>query len=184
MIPCYIFIPAHSWTVQILSWRSYGWADVPLPPLQVPLDYKSQFPYLPQVGVSAMVTPTELPLSLVYSYSKKCPPLIVISSTTSLLPIPDPHLCSLTHPISLPVLSFHLPMTTLFPLLRFTGPPLGSHYLVSLGLWIVIWFPYTLWLMSTIKWVHTMHVVVDLGYLTQDIFYFHWFACKSWCPCF
>jgi hypothetical protein len=25
-------------------------------------------------------------------------------------------------------------MTTLFPLLRFTGPPLGSHYLVSLGL--------------------------------------------------
>ena len=46
-------------------------------------------------------------------------------------------------------------------------------------LWNITWLSSTLWLKSTYKWVHTMHVLLGLGYWTQDDrLTFHPFACK------
>jgi hypothetical protein len=60
-------------------------------------------------------------------------------------------------------------MSILFLLLRFKHLQLGPPcYLASLGLWIIAWVYYTLWLISTYRWVHIMHVFPGLGYLTQD----------------
>ena len=45
------------------------------------------------------------------------------------------------------------------------------------GILVILYF---LWLISTYYWVHTMHILLGLSYLTQDdIFYFHPFACKT-----
>jgi hypothetical protein len=53
---------------------------------------------------------------------------------------------------------------------RFNHPPLWPpFYLIdSLGLLITVWLSCTLWLISTYNWLHTMHVLVVLSYLTQD----------------
>jgi len=58
---------------------------------------------------------------------------------------------------------------------RFIHPPLGPHCsLPSLSLWIGIFL-----LMSTYEWSHTMHVLLCVGYFTQDdIFKFHLFVFK------
>lgn len=46
--------------------------------------------------------------------------------------------------------------------------PLSPHcYLASLGLWIVTWFSFTLWLTFTYEWVYAMFSFWGLGYLTQ-----------------
>ena len=46
-------------------------------------------------------------------------------------------------------------------------------FIVSLGLWIVVWVSCDLWLISTYQWVHTMYVLLGLGYFTQgDVFQF------------
>lgn len=111
LILCFIFIPAHLQEVQILSGRFCRCVDVPLPPQQVLLGYRSQSPYPLLVRVSARVILTEPPLSQVSSYSQgcqRCPLFIIIPCPKSLLPISDPHLCSSTRPISFPVLSIHL----------------------------------------------------------------------------
>ena len=42
-------------------------------------------------------------------------------------------------------------------------------YLALLGLWIAAWL-FTLKLVFTYKWVHTMFVFLDLDYLTGDVF--------------
>ena len=67
------------------------------------------------------------------------------------LPIPSPT----QFPLSL-----HLRQLFYFPFwVRFKHPPLCLPcYLASLGLWIVVWVSCTLWLISTYKWLHTMHV--------------------------
>jgi hypothetical protein len=50
---------------------------------------------------------------------------------------------------------------------RFTRPPLNLlYYRVSLGLWIVTWLSCTLWLISTVNWMHTMCVFLGLSYIT------------------
>jgi hypothetical protein len=62
------------------------------------------------------------------------------------------------------------------PLCIFVTPSkkdLSNHTLVSFlrvscGLWIVSWVFRTFGLISTYQWVHTMCVLLWLGYLTQD----------------
>jgi hypothetical protein len=41
---------------------------------------------------------------------------------------------------------------------------------VSYGLWVVLWIFWAFELISTYLWVHTMYILLGLGYLTQDIF--------------
>jgi hypothetical protein len=56
--------------------------------------------------------------------------------------------------------------------MRFKHPPLGpAYYLVPLVLWIIAWLSCILWLMSIYKWVHTLPVLLALGYLTEDIIF-------------
>ena len=58
-------------------------------------------------------------------------------------------------------------------------PHFGLPSRCSYGLWIVSWIFWTFQLISTYQWVHTMCVLLWLGYLTQDdTFRFHIFACK------
>ena len=63
-------------------------------------------------------------------------------------------------PIQFP-LSIHLWCLFSFPFwIRFSYVPLGPpYYPVSLGLWIVAWLSYTLWLISSYQWVHTIPLV-------------------------
>ena len=47
-----------------------------------------------------------------------------------------------------------------------------------LNLWTLLWLSCKFWIISTYKWVHTMHDFLDQGYLTLDnIFWFHPFDC-------
>lgn len=49
----------------------------------------------------------------------------------------------------------------------------------------VTWVSRTLWLISTYKWVHTVYVILGLGYLPQnDDLKFYPFACKVDDDCF
>ena len=99
-------------------------------------------------------------------------------SPLHLIPQPGCPLNPLTHPVP----SLHPPlMSILLPFWeRLKHPSLGSlFYLASLYVWIVAWLSCILWLISTYKWVHTMHVLLGLRYLTQDdILKFHLFAIK------
>ena len=46
-----------------------------------------------------------------------------------------------------------------------------SCYLASLALWTVVWLSYTLLLITTSEWVHTMLIFLSLSYLIQkDVF--------------
>ena len=50
---------------------------------------------------------------------------------------------------------------------RFQHPPLyPSSYLAYLCLLIIAWLYCTLWLIFTFKWVSSIHVLLQLGYLT------------------
>ena len=84
--------------------------------------------------------------------------------------------------------STHLQWLFYFPFwVRFKLPPLVlPTYLASLSQWIVAWVSCTLWLISTYMWVHTMHVPLGLGYLTQDNIFLVPSICLeiSWCSCF
>jgi hypothetical protein len=52
---------------------------------------------------------------------------------------------------------------------RFKHLPLGLPlWLGSLSLWYISWVSCNLWLISPYQWVHTMHVLLGLDYLTQD----------------
>jgi hypothetical protein len=78
-------------------------------------------------------------------------------------------------------LSIHLQWLFSFPIwVRLKRPSLEPpYYPVSLSLWIVAWLSWTLWLMSTYKWVPTMSVCLALSYLIRDdILKFHLFSWK------
>ena len=112
---------------------------------------------------------------------------------------PSPALCLYLFSISIPLLT---PSPTQFPLsihlwciflfyfpfwLRFMIPPLGlPYYLASLGLWIVTWLSFTLQLVSTYKWVHSILVFLTLAYHTQGyVFLLSSFCFQiSWCIVF
>jgi hypothetical protein len=66
------------------------------------------------------------------------------------------------------------------PLLRFKHPLLClPSCLASLGLWSASWVSCILCLISIYKWVHTMHILLGLAYLTQhDVFKLYPFAWK------
>jgi hypothetical protein len=59
---------------------------------------------------------------------------------------------------------FHTPFLLRFKHLRLDLPSC----LAPLGLWSVAWVSCTSWVVSTYQWVHTMQVLLGLGYLTQD----------------
>ena len=77
-------------------------------------------------------------------------------------------------------LSLYFLLWVFFPLLRTEASKLWSSFFLSF-IWSVsciMGIP-TFFLISTYKWVHTMCVLLWLGYLTQNsIFYFHPFACE------
>ena len=55
-------------------------------------------------------------------------------------------------------------------------PYIGLHSGYSIGLWIVFWVLRASGLISIYQWVHTMCILLWLGYLTQNIFQFHAFV--------
>ena len=77
--------------------------------------------------------------------------------------------------------SVFLPVNILFPLQRSNeGSMLWSSFFLSF-VWsgIVSWIFWTFGLIYIYQWVHTIWVLLCLGYLTQDdIFKFHPFACE------
>jgi hypothetical protein len=84
--------------------------------------------------------------------------------------------------------SINIPIMTFFSAFYvwFKHPHLGiTSSLAPLCLWIVTCVSCILWLISTYKWVHTMHVLLGLCYHTQDDnFKIHPFACKINDVCF
>jgi hypothetical protein len=94
-------------------------------------------------------------------------------------PIPTPTPLPTTSPTQFSIYFWCL---SHFPFwVRFKHPPLVPPcYLASLGLLIVEWLSCTLWLIVTYKQVHTRHVFLGLGYLTQS----DSSICLqfSWCP--
>lgn len=162
----------------ILCQRFCGWVDVLIPTRGVLLacgKWPFQALYPPPPGVSARVTPIdflgalctipdlwhglEMPLTPTTDFCSLSPSLHLIAP----YPIPLPSLPPFQSPPSI-----HLRCLFYFPFwVRFRLPPLGPPcYLASLGLWVIPWVSCTSWVMSTYKWVHTMHVPLGLGYLT------------------
>jgi hypothetical protein len=97
---------------------------------------------------------------------------ILLALWPSLLCLPKPD-SEVTHPHFHLVHFLHLLLLTTSLNLRFKTRFKHSHFylpscLGSLVLWSVAWISFILWLISTYKWVHTMHILLGLGYLTQD----------------
>lgn len=87
-----------------------------------------------------------------------------------------PHLCHSCPYLLLP------PMIIFFPLLsRMKHLSLGIFACyTSYCLWVVSQEFCAFFLVSTYQCVHTMHVLLSLGYIIKDdIFYFYSFACKT-----
>jgi hypothetical protein len=99
---------------------------------------------------------------------------LYISSPSLSPPIPDPAPLSPPPPLFLPSLSNPLPPVSI--LRKTEASTLWSSW-ASYGLWIVSWVFQPFGLISTYQWVHTMCVLLWLGYLTHnDILKFHTFA--------
>ena len=118
-------------------------------------------------GISVLRCP-HLPTPASYRF-----PFIRMAIWPSLpsLPTPDPEpLHFLPHPLSYPVPFLHLPFTTIFPLLHeIQASSLGlPTCLTFLYLCSVVCVSCILWLISSYKWVYTMHAILEPGYLTQD----------------
>jgi len=94
-------------------------------------------------------------------------------------PLPDPVLTTILLPSPTQVpLSLCLPWLFCPMGLKHPHLDLPSCW-TSYSLWVVPWIFCTFWLIFTYHWVHAIHGLLGLGYLTQDdIFWFHPFACK------
>ena len=158
-----------------MGWRFCERIGVLIPPLGVLPGYRKwplQTPYPPLIGVSARVTMIGHPGASFFPSCLALPRdayhayLWFLLSLSAYFCPPSSHLIPIPTLTQFP-LSIHLWCLFYFCFWeRFTYPP---YYLVSLGLRIVAWLSCTLWLMSTYKWVYTMHVFLGLAYLTQEV---------------
>ena len=144
---CFIFIPGQILDGRLVLWVVWG----PLPQLGIlPGNRKHplQPPYSQLLGVSAKCHPYRL---LGASYYQRCPPLVCILFPSLLL---TPDLCATSLPIPSPMQfppSIYFPCLFYFPFqVRFKHSALiHPCCIASFDLWIVAWFSWTLWLVST-----------------------------------
>ena len=141
-----------------------------------------QSPHPRLLGISSSVTPinwVELPIPDLYRPRDSPTSFHFLFSSSS-----APFLIS----ILIPILPHFPPFSVYFISLlseiqtSLLGPP---YYLISLGLCIVIWLSYTLWLLSTYKWVSYKCIFWVLLTSLRVIFSSPSGCLKfSWCLCF
>jgi hypothetical protein len=90
-------------------------------------------------------------------------------SSSIFYPSPLPH--SFLPPSLPPSLSLQWLFYSPFQM-RFKHPPLGPPCFFCLCLCMVPWVTFTWGLISTYKWIHTMHALLNLGYLAKVAFSF------------
>lgn len=183
---CAIFTPAH--LVGRTNYSSKGLCLVDVSAPEVLPGYRRcpvQALYPPLLEVLARVTLTdtwEFPLLKIYCSSQDAPrfQLSLPVLSPSILPIPVPP------PVPIPTLFSPLPLSTgsiqsnspsQWDSCTTTTPLRPSCYLASLSLWVVAWFSFTLWLISTYKWIYTMYdkliFKLDHGYDASLKYYLH-----------
>lgn len=148
--------------MQIVGQSFYGWFGVPNSPLETLPSYKrwqdqTLYPHLSEVLTRFTIIGSR-ELHKVSTLPLKCPIIVVVSPS---ILSPQPSNWSLL---------FLSPTTSSPPTISRNSPLNHPRYLASLDLWTVALLSFTLWLISTYKWIQTMFVFLYLGYLTQDYF--------------